>query len=195
MNMKTHTMRTIVLAGLVAVATAGCNEETHSHQHGSGAGGAGGAGKGAQATAPLPDGLLLTEPPADVRELAAGLSEADDGDPVAVRGKIGGRVDPFVAGRAVMVLVDLSIPDCDAKGDDHCPTPWDYCCEPADHLARHAATVQVNDADGKVLRANLNGAGGIAPGADVIVRGTLSKKESARTIHATGIYVIPKEQS
>lgn len=192
--MKAHTTRTVLLAALLAVAMTGCREDGHDHEHGDGSG-IGPSMQGGASTEALPNGLILTEQPADAKELTAALDAASDGDEVTVRGEIGGRVDPFVAGRAVMILVDLSVPDCNAKGDDHCATPWDYCCEPKENLARNSATVQVSNAEGKVLKADLKGAGGIAPGARVVVQGKLAKNGPARTIHATGIYVMPNTQS
>ncbi|MEY4228517.1 MAG: hypothetical protein RLZ84_1109, partial [Actinomycetota bacterium] len=44
-------------------------------------------------------------------------------------GRIGGSEQPFMADRAMFVLVDPSVKLCgeDEPGDDHCPTPYDFC--------------------------------------------------------------------
>ena len=187
--MKVITMRTILLAALLAVALIGCEKKTG----GTAAPSTGTAAANAPSGAPLPDGLLLTAAPEGAQELVAGLANAKDGDKVTIRGRVGGRKEPFVPGRAAMVMVDLAVPYCGEKvKDDHCATPWDYCCEPVDQLAKNAVAVQFDGPDGNILKADLNGAGGIAPLRVVIVQGTLRQAETARTLHATGIYVVPK---
>ena len=58
-------------------------------------------------------------------------------------GCIGGSKDPFVQGRAVFTIVDPTIINCKAMGDEeHCPTPWDYCCEPRENLKKNIATIE-----------------------------------------------------
>ena len=138
----------------------------------------------------LPAGLFLSESPQEISGLASALRDASDGQAVTIRGRIGGQRDPFVNGRAAMMMVDPALPSCDSKDDDHCATPWDYCCEARDLLARHAVTVQVEGPDGKPLRTDLKGAGGLAPGKTVIVQGIVRQDGAgARTVQATGIYV------
>jgi hypothetical protein len=107
--------------------------------------------------------------------IAEARQSAGDGDRVLIHGRIGGRADPFVAGRAVVLLIDESLPLCQGC----CDTPWDLCCErPADTLA-HSATVQVVDAAGQPLRVSLRGQGGLKPLARVAVAGTVKRESDA----------------
>lgn len=184
-----NTLQKVLAVTLLAGMALGCRKETHDPHAPED-----GSGREVSSAAALPPGLLLAQEPEGVQGLVAALTSAKDGEQVTLRGRVGGRRAPFVSGRAVMVLVDLSVPYCGENGDDdHCRTPWDYCCEPADHLAKHAVTVQVVDQNGEVLRADLNGAGGLAPLRKVAVQGTLRQDGSGgRTVQATGIYVMPQ---
>ena len=136
----------------------------------------------------LPAGLVLTEAPADAKDVLA-LKGAKPGDEVVLRGKVGGRVEPFVEGRAVFQVVDASIKSCKDMPDDHCKTPWDYCCEP--DVNQKSASVQVVGADGKPLRAGLKGVGGLQPLSEVTIKGTVVQAGEAGPVlvNATGIHV------
>ena len=136
----------------------------------------------------LPAGLVLTQAPADAQDVLA-LKGAKPGDEVVLRGKVGGRVEPFVEGRAVFQVVDASIKSCKDMPDDHCETPWDYCCEP--DVNQKSASVQVVGADGKPLRTGLKGVGGLQPLSEVTIKGTVVQAGEAGPVlvNATGIHV------
>lgn len=147
---------------------------------------------GSQSTTTMPADLILTQAPEGAVDVVAAKQSAQPGDLVVVRGKIGGRKDPFVEGRAIFQLVDASLPTCADNPGDGCPTPWDYCCEPKDQVAAKSTTVQVTGTDGKPLALNLNASGGFKPMATVIVRGKVAARpnESTMIVNADGIYVV-----
>ena len=78
--------------------------------------------------------------------------------------------------------------------DDHCATPWDYCCEPPESITAGTATVQFVGADGKPLAVELQGQGGLAPLATITVTGVVAEKDDAGLfiVNATGIHVATK---
>ncbi|HYO07905.1 MAG TPA: hypothetical protein VER17_02960 [Tepidisphaeraceae bacterium] len=145
----------------------------------------------AQAEA-LPPSLFAQSAPADAKDVAAAKSSAKAGDAIVLRGKIGGSAEPLAANRALMTITDLSLPTCSDIPGDKCKTPWDSCCEPADDVAAKSATVQVVGADGRPLKASLNGAHGIAPGKKVVVQGKVkSAADNTLVVDATQIAVSP----
>jgi hypothetical protein len=144
-----------------------------------------------QPSAGLPAGLILAAAPADARNVVDAKKEAKAGEEIVVQGKIGGQVKPFVEGRAIFQLVDSSLPTCSMNPGDNCETPWDYCCEPKDQIAAKSITVQVVGDDGKPLKVDLNGQGGLKPMAKVVVRGKVGERPDERTltVRAEGIFV------
>src|SRR5688500_5815125 len=74
---------------------------------------------GSTTAEPLPTNLVLAEAPANAKNVAALVKDAKDGEEVVLVGKVGGRKDPFVAGRAVMAVVDATQQSCkDIEGDN-----------------------------------------------------------------------------
>jgi len=139
----------------------------------------------------LPTTLFLAGPPAKAQEVAGAKKDAKEGQPILLHGRIGGSKDPFTPNRAIFTLVDASIPSCsDAGPKDHCPTPWDYCCEPKEKIVANAATIQVVGADGKPLKSGLKSLSGFEPGKEVWVVGKVAKTDNKVTlmVNATGLY-------
>jgi hypothetical protein len=143
------------------------------------------------ASDPLPAGLVLNEAPANARNVADVVKDAKDSDEVVVTGKVGGRKDPFVAGRAVMTVVDVNQQSCKEIEGDSCPTPWDYCCVPQSLLQPNLATVQFVGADGKPLKADFTSVNGLKPFSEVVVKGQVRREADGKSvvINATGLYV------
>lgn len=139
----------------------------------------------------LPAELFVASEPPDARSVLETKRSARAGQTVTVRGRVGGGRDPFVQDRAVFTLADESLPECSTTPGDTCPTPWDYCCEPADRIVEHTLTVQVVGPDGKPLRYGLAGVGELKPLAPVVVRGVVALRPDERTlvISATQIFV------
>jgi len=97
------------------------------------------------------------------------------GDGVTIEGKVMGAKEPFVDGRAAMLVGDESvIVSCDLMADDsHCPTPWDVCCERTENLRAGTVLVQVTDEEGHVVKEGLRGVKGLTELSRVRVRGTV----------------------
>jgi hypothetical protein len=143
-------------------------------------------------SAAIPAGLLLSEAPAGAKDVAAVVKEAKNGDEVVVRGRIGGRAEPFVGDRAVVQIIDPAIKACSENPGDGCTTPWDVCCEPTDRLLAGSLLVQVLDADGRPLKAGLKGVGGLQPLSTIIVKGKAARPEGSKavTVNATSLHVV-----
>ncbi len=132
---------------------------------------------------------LIADAPADALPVAEVKSKAAEGDTVVVHGRVGGRKDPISKGSAVFIIMDPAVPSCADMGDaDHCPTPWDYCCETQASLTANSATVQLVDAQGSPLSVSADA--GLDPLDEVIVVGTVGPRptEGVLTIRATGVH-------
>lgn len=141
--------------------------------------------------AALPAGLFVATEPSGAAEVGAAKASASEGETIIVRGRIGGSASPFVEGRAVFTVADLSLPPCNANPDDACETPWDYCCEPTERITRLIATVQVVGSDGQPLKVGLQTSSPLKPLAEVVVRGRVSRKQGDQilVIDAAEIFV------
>lgn len=128
----------------------------------------------------LPDAVRVAKAPAGTAVGVGALKKsAKEGDEVVLRGIVGGAVDPFVAGRAVMTVADpTAITHCAAMdmGKDGCKTPWDYCCTPREELLANTATVRVAGPDGRPMKAGLKGWKGVEPLKTVVVRGVVGPR-------------------
>lgn len=173
------------LAGLVLVALAGCEQKPPAPAAPSGGNAA------QQPAAQLPRTLFVAEPIADAKDVLAVKKSAEAGKEVVIHGRVGGREDPFVSGRAIFMVADMSLPPCNARSADMCKTPWDYCCEPKDALTAATATVQIVGPDGKPLKVDLSQAPELKPLTEVTIKGKVSQKEGEQilVIDAQSIYV------
>jgi hypothetical protein len=136
--------------------------------------------------------VLTTKPEAAIDVVAARAKAP--GSAVTIKGRIGGRAEPFIAERSAFLLADLeAIKACDANPDDHCTTPWDYCCESKTLVATSTCLVQVVDGSGKVATTSLNGVGGMVPGSTIVITGTVSPQSTPESpiIIAQAVYVEP----
>lgn len=144
----------------------------------------------------VPAGFFIASAPAGARDVsearkAGGLKV---GDPVVLRGRVGGGASPFVSGRAVFTLMGRGLKACNENPDDRCKQPWDYCCETHDDIVANSVTVQVADAKGQVLRTDLKGRRGIRELAELVIVGKVSSAEGkALVVNATAMYVAPRE--
>jgi hypothetical protein len=134
----------------------------------------------------LPDGLFVSKAPVNAVEVATARKNAEQGKPIAIRGRIGGLVAPFAEKYAIFVLSDLTLPPC----TDGCPTAWDYCCTPREQILANIATIQVVDGQGKPLKTSMKGTNGLQPMSEVIVRGTVAKRDDKMlVINAENIFI------
>ena len=136
--------------------------------------------------------ILSTSPENPSRIMTVRSRDIKAGANVTLKGRIGGRVDPFVDGRASFVIADdEAIIACDNMEDDHCETPWDYCCVAPEKVAAATASVQLVDPEGNVIKESLDGIGGLAPGKHVVVTGTIAEGSGPESllINAAGLHV------
>ncbi len=171
--MKREIIATMVLCGLIA----GCGGKTE---------------KPTAVVVPTPDVFVATEPAGTPAPIPQARKELKAGDEVVLKGLVMGVMTPFVDGRAVFVLGDEgTITPCNARDDDHCPTPWDVCCDSPEAKVAGTATIQVLGEDGKVLALGLKGVGGLKELSRVTVRGVVAPMSSAQAfvVNATAIHV------
>jgi len=134
----------------------------------------------------LPSDLFVSAAPADPLEVGHARKASEEGKPIVIRGRIGGMVEPFAAKYAIFVLSDLQLPPC----TDGCPTAWDYCCTPRETIMANVATIQVVDADGRPLKVPVKGVNGLKAMSEVIVSGTVAKRnENFLVVNARNIFV------
>jgi len=109
-----------------------------------------------------------------------------------VRVVVGGSLNGvFMEDRAVVKVVDAVLNNPCLAGDNHCPTPWDYCCTPSEELRPHQATIRVANAQDKTLGVSLRVPGQIEELKTLVVQGIVAadSKENNLVINAQGIFV------
>ncbi|MFI4917175.1 MAG: hypothetical protein ACIAS6_11805, partial [Phycisphaerales bacterium JB060] len=142
------------------------------------------------AAAPATDAQWrLASMPADAQGVKSIKDTAAEGDTVTVRGIIGGRKDALSKDSAFFVMVDPALENICISEDDHCATPWDYCCAMPEDIQANSATVQLVDADGNPLEFDLS-ARGVSPLDEVVVVGTVAARPTPEvlTIRASGLH-------
>ncbi len=165
-------MRVVIL--VLALALVGCDKGEPAAQS-------------SQPTGPAT--WLVTSVPQGAMDVKAAKASAAEGDVIAVRGRIGGRMEPISSDAGVFVMMDPAVPSCVELHDGGCKTPWDYCCEAPESIVANAATVQVIGDDGQPATIG----GRLSPLDEVIVRGKVLPRDNDKmlVIHATEIYVAP----
>lgn len=175
-------MKQFIIAAAVLVwigATVGCGKKDADNAQ-------------AAPAAALPDGLVLNAAPENAVSVIDAKSTATDGQRIVIEGRVGGTKRAVIDGRALFTIADRQLLACDAMGDgDHCPTPWDYCCEDPDKLKTGLATVKIAGSDGKPLAVDLATAIGLQPLQTVIVTGIVEPRadDGALIIRADGVFI------
>lgn len=135
---------------------------------------------------------LLAERPAATVALATALKAGSEGVEVTVEGRVGGTLDPITEGFAAFVLADEAIWFCDEGEEDHCPTPWDACCENPETVKALRVLVQFADEDGYPLRGDFLKELGLAPNQTVAVTGQLATDaQGNRQLTARQVWIAP----
>lgn len=114
------------------------------------------------------------------------------GDEISISGLVMGREKVFVDGRASFILGDPStLTPCSEMADDHCPTPWDACCDSKEDLRNGIASIQIVGEDGRVLTGNIRGTKGLKELSVVTVTGTVAEQSTidALIVNAAKIHV------
>lgn len=131
---------------------------------------------------------LLGEEPAGAKGVLDVKKQAKDGDEVVLVGRIGG-ANPFT-GRAAFTIVDMSLKSCSDREGDNCATPWDFCCEAPDDLAKATVLVKFVDENGKTLTQDAKESMGLKELQTVVVRGIARRADGgAFTIVGSGLFV------
>ena len=145
------------------------------------------AGDGGKQAGALLAGLIVAELPGEAITPINAKPNVKVGDEVLLSGNIAGRKKPMVDGRAMFSLVGGELLMCD-ENCGTCPTPWDLCCETPEDILKHAATIQVVGADGKPIKASLEGYAGLKRGKKILVKGKVQQMdEHTFIINATQI--------
>lgn len=138
----------------------------------------------------IPFDVLLEEEPENTRNVIDAKEDADTGDTIAVRGRVGGSARPFVNGRAVFTIVGEGPLACSDIPDDPCKMPWDYCCAPRKELRAHSATIQLVDKNDAPIRTDIKGRFGIRELSDLTIVGTVvTNNAGALIVKAEGVYI------
>ncbi len=146
------------------------------------------------ATGATLESVIVKTEPADAKSITEVRKAVEVGKEVTLAGKVMGRKDPFIEGRALLMLGDpAKITSCDLMPGDSCVTPWDVCCDDNDVIKASTATIQVVDADGKLIKQGLKGVNGIKELSQLVITGTIAEGSNADNllINATAIYVKP----
>jgi hypothetical protein len=135
--------------------------------------------------------VIAAQAPAAPQAIQRVRDSAKPGDTVTLSGRVMGNMNPFTKGRAAFILGDPALlTACNDIPGDECETPWDNCCDSPEDKKRGTATIQVVDADGRVLRENIEGVGGIEKLAALTITGTVadSSTPDALIINASAIH-------
>ena len=166
----------VTLIGWFALLLAGCGSATQT----------------AESKTPTTDidgsHLLLTSEPEGVQDIIAARTAAKDDEPIAVVGRIGGGLNPWVKNRAAFSLVDRTLAACSDDKSCTCPTPWDYCCE-THNLPNSSVLVKFSDPQGNLIPADARALLKVKELDTVVVQGTAKRDEAGNlTILATGLF-------
>jgi hypothetical protein len=183
MTKKANTLMLIALSILVLTCLNGCSKPDDSQA------------EGTNTSQALPETLFLAQVPTGIQTISQLKEDVEAGDEVVIKAVIGGRKNAFVANRAVMTVVDATVGNKCLVEDDHCPTPWDYCCAPAEDLLPETATIQITGSDTNPLKVDLSSIPQLAPLNTLVIKGTVGPRpdKSTLVINATGIFVEQKD--
>ena len=175
---RIRSVASLMLLGAALVLATGCGKSDDNASSDSG-------------SDTLPASLMLAEAPTGVQSIADLKASSKEGDTVVIKAVVGGRKNVFVANRAVMTVIDASVTNPCISEDDHCSTPWDYCCTPPNELLPQLATVQILGDDGRPLAVDLSGMDSFKPLNTLVIQGTVGPRDDAAVlvIQASGVYV------
>ena len=132
---------------------------------------------------------VLSAEPEGAGEVIQVREQAADGEDVVIVGRIGGSANPWIDGRAAFSIVDNSLKACSDIEGDHCPIPWDYCCETS-KLPTGSALVKVVDEKGELVKASAKELLDVKELSTVVVKGKAKRDEAGNlTVLANGVFV------
>ena len=182
----------IITTVLSLIVAAGCGREQSSQSDSSGNSDI--HGESVPEDFQLPEGIdaskyALDAEPEDAKDVIAARTSATDGEPIVVRGRIGGSKNPWIGGRAAFSIVDPSLDACSDIPGDKCAQPWDYCCR-TDQLPTATALVMVVDENGDPLEADARALLKVAELSTVVAKGKAQVDDKGNlAVLAEGVYV------
>ena len=133
----------------------------------------------------IPASVFVTEAPKDAKCVSEVKKSAKKGDTVVFTATVGGRAEPFVRSRAILMAADRCLKPCNQNPEESCATPWDYCCEPPESKKANVLTVQFTGDDGKPLKVGARSAGGLEPLSRIVVEGVVAEADDKGTFIVT----------
>jgi hypothetical protein len=175
-------MRTTVVAAflvLSAIIVVGCSSKKPEST----------AGLDAATIKAIGAKYLVDAEPAEPKDVNDVVENGADNEPVTVLGRIGGGREPFIGDIAAFTIVDRKLKACSEMGDDdHCDTPWDFCCEPG--LSKNSMTVKFLDDKGHVVPIDAKQLFNLKVLQTVVVSGELQKsQDGSSALIAKKMYV------
>lgn len=129
------------------------------------------------------DSYFTDQPIADPQAIHVARTTAMPSDEIIIHGLIMGREKVFVDGRASFLLGDREkLTPCNEKDGDECQTPWDACCDSKEAKLEGIASIQITDADGRVLTGGLKGVKGLKELSAVTVSGTVDQSSTPESL-------------
>ncbi len=129
------------------------------------------------------DSFFTDQPIADAKAIHVARTSAKPGEEIVIHGLIMGREKVFVDGRASFLLGDRDkLTPCNTIPGDKCETPWDACCDSKEAKLEGIASIQITDAEGRVLSGGLKGVKGLKELSDVTVSGTVDQSSTAENL-------------
>jgi hypothetical protein len=129
------------------------------------------------------DSHFTDQPIADSQAIHLARTDAKPGDAIVIHGLVMGREKVFVDGRASFLLGDREkLTPCNAVPGDECETPWDACCDSKEAKREGIASIQIVDAEGRVLTGGLKGVHGLKELSAVTVSGTVDDSSTAENL-------------
>lgn len=135
--------------------------------------------------------FVLTAAPDSAQSVLTSRESAQDKDEIVIKGRIGGSSNPFVDGAAAFTIVDETLPYCgEGEEDCGCPTPWDYCCETSEVIARHSATIKFVDENNRPRRFDPKTVLGVKELSMIVVQGKAQRDDAGNlTVLAEKIFI------
>ncbi len=128
------------------------------------------------ATSPALAAVFAAQPADAPVAIHQARTSAKPGDELTLQGRVMGSLKPFVEGRAAFILGDpAKLTPCNEQPGDGCDTPWDTCCDTPGDIKAGTATIQVVDAEGRVLKESIENVNGLKPLSTVIVSGAVAE--------------------
>lgn len=131
---------------------------------------------------------VLAEEPGDAVGVIVAREETEDQDEIVLLGRIGGRENPWIEGRAAFMVIDASMTVvADGDESDEGEICLDDCC--ASLLKDSTMLVKVVNGQGRTLAIDARELLSVNENDIVVVKGKVERDEDRHSVVATGVYV------